>query len=323
MSERSAVSAALPAYARRVACHGGALRRWWLHTMLRLTVKRMKVLDVDVVVLRAHQSALDAKFARIDPEARRTTVDCGGIPAEWIEVPETRTGRVLLYLHGGAFMFRFPSTHAGIVARWCRPLGARTLMVDYRLAPEHPYPAGLDDCHAAYRWLLEQGHDPRQIVLGGDSAGGNLALATLHRIQAAGEPMPACAVLLSPVVDFTMSGRSIIANEKSDPMFALSGLLAMRSLYAVPERFLDPFVSPLFGDFAGFPPLLFQVGAVEVLVDESTRAAARAHAAGVAVELEIWDRMAHVFQAFAALPQSAEAGDSVVRFIRERAGWGP
>jgi monoterpene epsilon-lactone hydrolase len=323
MSDRNPMAAVLPAYTRFVACRGGNLRRWWLHTTLRLTVKRMRVLDANIATLRAQQAVLDTRFARIDAEARRTAVDCAGVPAEWIEVPETRSERVLLYIHGGAFMFRFPSTHAGIIARWCRPLGARSLMVDYRLAPENPYPAALDDCHTAYRWLLEQGHDPRNIVLGGDSAGGNLALATLHRIKAAGEPMPACAVLLSPVVDFTVSGRSIIANERSDPMFAISGLLAMRALYATPERFLDPFVSPLFGDFAGFPPLLFQVGGIEVLVDESTRAAARAHAAGVPVEVEIWDKMAHVFQAFAMLPQAAEATDSVVRFIRERAGWSP
>jgi len=286
-------------------------------------VKRMPVLDVDVAALRAQQAGLDARFARIDPTARRTAVDCGGVTAEWIEVPETRPDRVLLYFHGGAFVFRFPSTHAGIVTRWCRPLGARTLMVDYRLAPEHPYPAAIEDCHAAYRWLLAQGYEPGQIVLGGDSAGGNLALAALHRIKAAGEPMPACAVLLSPVVDFTLSGRSIITNERRDPLFALPGLLALRALYAQPEQFLDPSVSPLFGDFAGFPPLLFQVGGIEVLVDDSTRAAARAHAAGVAVELEIWEGMAHVFHAFATLPQADAAGERIVRFVRERAGWTP
>jgi monoterpene epsilon-lactone hydrolase len=321
MSEPNAVGAVLPPYARRIAHRGGGLRRWWLHAMLRLTVKRMKVLDVDIAALRAHHAGLDARFGRVDPTVRQSPADCRGVRAEWIDVPETRPDRVLLYFHGGAFMFRFPATHASMVARWCRPLAARTLMVDYPLAPEHPYPAAVEDCHAAYRWLLAQGRNANAIVIGGDSAGGNLALATLHRIKAAGEPMPACAVLLSPVVDFTMSGRSIIANESSDPMLSLAGLLAMRALYAPPERFLDPSVSPLFGDFAGFPPLFFQVGGIEALVDESTRAAARAHAAGVAVELEIWDGVPHVFQAFAALPQTAAAAASVVRFVRERAGW--
>jgi epsilon-lactone hydrolase len=323
MNENDAAATVPPPYARRIAHRGGTLRRWWLHTMLRLTAKRMKVVDADIAALRAQQAGFDARFARPDPSTRRTPVDCAGVPAEWIEVPESRPERVLLYLHGGAFMFRFPATHAGLVARWCRPLAARTLMVDYRLAPEHPHPAGADDCFAAYRWLLEAGHDPRSIVIGGDSAGGNLTLATLHRIKAAGLPMPACAVLLSPVVDFTMSSHSIIANAGSDPMFALAGLLAMRALYAPPERFLDPDVSPLFGDFAGFPPLLFVAGAIEALVDESARAAARAHAAGVPVELEIWEDMAHVFQALRSLPQAAVADEHVVRFIGDRAGWTP
>jgi monoterpene epsilon-lactone hydrolase len=314
-------AAALPPYARRIDQPGGALRRWWLHAMLRLTVKRTRVQRADIAALRVRQAAMDARFARIDAATRRTPVTCGAVPAEWIDVPETRPERVLLYFHGGAFMFRFPGVHTGLVARWCRPLAARALMVDYRLAPEHPHPAAVDDCHAAYRWLLAQGQDPRSIALGGDSAGGNLALATLHRIKAAGEPMPACAVLLSPVVDFTLSGESIVANERRDPMFALAGLLAMRRLYAPPERFLDPTVSPLFGDYAGFPPLLFQAGAIEVLADESTRAAAHAAAAGVAVELEIWERMAHVFQALAPLPQAVAADASIVRFVRARAGW--
>jgi monoterpene epsilon-lactone hydrolase len=321
MSPRDATAAPLPPYLRRITHPGGRLRRWWLHATLRLTVKRMQVLDVDLASLRAQQAAMDARFARVDPDARRTPVDCDGVRAEWIEVPETRAERVLLYFHGGAFLFRFPSTHAGMAARWCRPLAARTLMVDYRLAPESPHPAAVEDCHAAYRWLLAQGHDPRGIVLGGDSAGGNLVLATLHRIRSAGEPMPSCAVMLSPVVDFTMSGRSLIVNERHDPMFRLSAMLAMRALYAPPERFLDPTVSPLFGDFSGLPPLLFQVGSIEVLVDESARAAARAHAAGVPVELEIWEGMAHVFQAFASLPQAAAADAAIVRFIRARAGW--
>lgn len=289
--------------------------------MLRMTVKRTPIIDVDFEQLRAQQAGFDARFARIDPQTRRTPVDCGGVAAEWVDVPESRPERVLLYFHGGAFVFRFPALHAGMVSGWCRRLGARALMVDYRLAPEHPFPAAPDDCHAAYRWLLAQGHDPCNIVFGGDSAGGNLVLATLHRIKTAGEPMPSCAVVLSPVVDFTLSSRSIVANVKRDPMFALGALIGLRGFYAQPERFLDPAVSPIFGDFAGFPPLLIQVGDIEVLLDESTRVAARAHAAGVPVELEIWDRMGHVFQAMASLPQAGAAARNIAGFIARRSGW--
>ena len=288
--------------------------------MLRLTAKRMRFLDADIAELRARQAELDQKYGRLDPEARSTPVDCDGVAAEWIDIPGSRPDRVLLYLHGGAFMFRFPRTHPGMCARWCRRLNARALMVDYRLAPEHRFPAAPEDCHRAYRWLLGERTDPKNIVIAGDSAGANLALVTLHRIKMAGEPLPACAAMLSPVVDFTLSSRSLVSNEKRDPIFRLAALIALRELYASPEQFLDPSVSPLYADYAGFPPLLFQVGGIEVLRDEAIRAAERAHAAGVDVELEIWEDMAHVFQAL-ALPQSDAANERIVRFIARHTGW--
>jgi len=312
---------ALPPYVRWVFPERGAWRRRWLNLSLRWMVKRQMLAELDLDRFRATQGAFEARFAFLDADVRRTPVDAGGVAAEWIEAPETRPERVILYLHGGAFVLRFPDTHAGMVGTWCRRLGARALMVDYRLAPEHPFPAGADDCLAAYRWLLAQGHDPRHIVIAGDSAGGNLTLATLHRIKAAGEPMPACAVLLSPFVDFTLSGGSLVANERRDPMFTLRAMASMRGLYAPPERFLDPSVSPLFGDFAGLPPLLIQVGSTEMLLDDALRTGAKAHAAGVPVEVEIWDKLPHVFAVVHSLPQAAAATDSIVRFVGARAGW--
>jgi monoterpene epsilon-lactone hydrolase len=310
----------LPPYARRVDAPGGGWRRWLLHLSLRMTVRRMAIAAADIADLRRLQERLDHRFGGIDPEARRTPVDASGVTAEWIDVPGSRPDRVIFYLHGGAFMLRFPRTHAALVGRWCRALGARALMVDYRLAPEHPFPAAPDDCLAAYRWLLDQGVAPAEVAFGGDSAGGNLALVTLLRARAAGLPMPRCAVLLSPVVDFTLSSRSLLANERLDPMFTLRGMAAMRLQYARPEQFVDPSVSPLFGDFAGLPPLLFQVGEREMLLDESVRAAERADAAGVGVEVTIWERMAHVFQAL-PLAQKAAAADEVTGFIRRHAAW--
>lgn len=312
--------AALPAYARRLAPGGGTLRRHLLHAFLRLTARRMNDRNVTVARMRARQQFFDARFGRLDHDVLRTPVDAGGVPAEWVEASGSRPERVVCYLPGGAFVLRFPRTHAGMVGRWCRALGARALMVHYRLAPEHPFPAAPEDCLAAYRWLLAQGIDPANVVLGGDSAGGNLALVTLQRLRAAGLPAPRCAVLLSPVVDFTLNSRSMIVNAARDPMFTLPGMLTLRRNYAEPQSYTDPAVSPLFGDFAGLPPLLFQAGAIEMLLDESTRAAARAHAAGVAVEFEVWDRMAHVFQAL-PLPQAAAARARIVDFIRRHTGW--
>jgi acetyl esterase/lipase len=251
---------------------------------------------------------------------RHTPLADAGFAAEWIDCAGGCPERVILYLQGGAFMFRWRGVYTAMIARWCKRLKARALMVDYRLAPEYPFPAATNDCHAAYGWLLAQGYDPKNIVLGGDSAGGNLALVTLQRIGGANQPMPACAVLLSAGVDFTLSSRSMVLNEGSDPMFDLSELVMMRGFYAPPERYADPWVSPLFGDFAGLPPLLFQVGSREVLLDESMRAAARANAAGVTVAVEIWKNMGHVFQAM-PLPQAKAALGRIARFVTQHTHW--
>ncbi len=301
---------------------GGALRRWFLHFALRLTARSAKFDAGAIDTFRRRNAAFDRRFGHVDPAVKRSIVDAGGVAAEWIDAPESRSDRVLLYIHGGAFVLRFPNLHAALAGRWCRRLGSRALLVDYRLAPEHPYPAALDDCVRAYRWLLEQGVEPGRIVIAGDSAGGNLALATLHRLKAAGEPLPRCAVLLSPVVDFTLSSPSLFSNAARDPMFTFEKLAALRLLYAAPQQFLDPMVSPLYGDFTGFPPLLFHAGEIEMLRDESTRAAERAHAAGVTVEVDVWRDMAHVFHAL-PLPQVQPAEERIARFVERHAGWTP
>jgi acetyl esterase/lipase len=320
MTQGISPSVPLPPYIERIDAPGGALRRAWLYALLRLTAKRTSYIDANIGALRIEQCKWDARFASIDPAVRRTRVGGSTFAGEWIDCPEARPDRILLYLPGGAFLFRWPGVHTAMIARWCARLKARALMVDYRLAPEHPFPAAPDDCYAAYRGLLAEGHDARNIVLAGDSAGGNLALVTLQRAKGADEPLPACGVLLSAGVDFTLSSRSMVTNENSDPMFDLPDLVALRGFYAPPERYLDPGVSPLFGSFAGLPPLLFQVGGLEVLLDESTRAAARAYAAGVTVEVEIWEHMGHVFQAM-PLPQAGVALERIARFLAGHAGW--
>lgn len=292
-----------------------------VNATLRVTVKRKLDPAAGVDALRAAVARLDRRFAWTEPGMRRTPATVGGVAGEWIEVPGSRADRVVLYLHGGAFVFRFPHTHAGLAARIAARVCARAFLPDYRLAPENPYPAASDDCLAAYRGLLGQGLAARSVALVGDSAGGNLVLGTLQRARAAGEPLPACAAALSAVVDFTMSSESLAANERRDPAFTLAGVLAFRREYADPERFLDPAVSPLYGDWAGLPPLLFQAGSSEMLVDESVRAAARARAAGTEVELEVYDRLPHVFQAMHDLPHSDAALDSLARFVRRHCGW--
>lgn len=278
--------------------------------------------DADITRLRRRYEALDARYFQPDRSVVREAVDCDGVRAEWVGVRESQPDRVLFYLHGGSFAFRFPHAHAAFAARLCRRLGARALIPDYRLAPEHPYPAAPDDCSAAYRWALAQGRRADGIVFLGDSAGGNLALVTLQRARRAGEPLPACAVLLSPAVDCTLESRSIIDNENLDPMLSLPDLLVLRRRYLpTPALYADPDVSPLFADFTGLPPLFLQAGSSEILRDEAVRTAQRAHAAGVDVELELWPQTPHAFQMASFLPEAAQAMERIVRFVLARTGW--
>ncbi|SDU30154.1 Acetyl esterase/lipase [Pseudomonas pohangensis] len=312
----------LPVYVERLKVAGGFWRRLFLQILFRLAAKGNLRLGMNIQKMRRQQEALDVRMTPADFSTRRRAAETDEFQAEWVEAPDLQPQRVILYLHGGAFMFRFPRTHARLAGDWCKALNARALMVDYRLAPEHRWPAGIDDCHAAYRWLLASGIQAENIVLAGDSAGGNLSLALLHRIKAAGEPMPACAVLLSPFVDFTLSSPSLCLNELRDPIFTARGIVAVRSYYAEPEQFLEPGLSPLFGDYRNFPPLLFQASDTEMLRDESLRAAARAHAAGVNVRVELWQgQLPHVFQAFHKLPQTKAAVARILAFIGQHTHW--
>ncbi len=306
----------------RVIGGRGSWRTRALNALLRLASSTPLRKDTDFAALRRRYEALDAKHFPFDRRASREAVSCNGVAAEWISVPESRPGRTLLYLHGGSFAFRFPNAYAAFAVRLCRRLGARALIPDYRLAPEHPFPAAPDDCHAAYRWLLDSGVDPRSVVLAGDSAGGNLALVTLQRARAQGLALPACAVLLSPGVDCTFTSESFVDNEKRDAMLCLSNLLVLRGLYVPsPQWYTHPEVSPLFADFHGFPPLFLQAGMSELLRDEATRAAHKAHQAGVDVELELWPETPHVFQLAPFLPEATQALDQIVKFIVARTGW--
>ncbi|MGQ0621938.1 MAG: alpha/beta hydrolase [Panacagrimonas sp.] len=309
-----------PVYEHLVQPRGGWLARLWVNLLLRVLVKWTGGLRINIGELRQRQLDFGRRLARLPPGVRRESENCDGVPAEWLIPQDAVDERVLLYVHGGAFVARSPDLHTTMVAPWCRELRTRALLVDYRLAPEHPYPAGLDDVYRAYRWLLARGHLATQIALAGDSAGGNLVLALLHRLKAAGEPLPSCAVLLSPFVDFTLSSPSIVSESRRDPLFTTVFALAIRGLYAPPERLLDSGVSPLYADFRGLPPLLVQVGSTEMLLDDSRRTATRAHEAGVDVCLEVWDRMPHVFQALPMLPQAHEAGRRIVDFIAKKSG---
>lgn len=295
----------------------------WLDLLLRLVVKHRVAPDVDLPALRRRYEMLDFAAFGVSCDIKRTPVDAGGVRAEWLEVPQSQPERVLLYFHGGGFTLRLPKLYARFTARVARTLGARVLLVDYRLAPEHPFPAGVDDCLSVYRWLVAQGVAAHNVVMAGDSAGANLALVTLLGAKASGLPLPACAFVISPPVDLTMSSPSFVDNERSDAVFRLATLKLLRGRYVGCDRLLDPLVSPLSGDLAGLPPLLVQAGTREMLRDDALRFAKRAQSEGVNAEIEMWRGMQHCFQIVSFIPESGRAIDSIRRFVSRHAGWSP
>ncbi|MDC0662673.1 alpha/beta hydrolase [Marinobacter sp. SS21] len=292
-----------------------------LNLLLRVSVKWRHGLEVDVSSVRDQVAKLDRQAPKQLPDIKRLKADADGVSGEWLVPDNHHENRVVLYLHGGAFVASSPNVHATMLAPWCQTLGARALMVDYRLSPEHRFPAASDDCFVAYKWLLEQGIEPRNIVIAGDSAGGNLVLSTLLRLKTEQVALPGCAVLLSPFLDFTLSGRSALTNARKDPIFTSAFAIGVRNHYAPAELHSDPRVSPLLGDFEGLPPMLFQVGSTEMLLDDSVRAANKASDAKVPVQLEIWEDLPHVFQTIDALPQAKVAAQRICQFIEQHTGW--
>ena len=241
--------------------------------------------------------------------------------ADWLTPESGPTERVILHFPGGAFLTRFVRAERLLLARLCRSANARGRLVFYRLAPEHPYPAGLDDCLEAYQQLLELDVAPEHIIISGMSAGGCLALALLLRLRDQNLPLPAGAVLMSPAADLTEESDtgSRIENAPFDAVLSLERGDDIRRLYlgGQVELVNHPYVSPVLGDFSGLPPLLFQVGSKEILLDDSQRCAERARAAGVRAEVEVWDRVPHGWQALSFAPESGRAIDRLADFIRE------
>ncbi len=254
------------------------------------------------------------RFARLPKDLDYQPVRANGVPAEWITAPGADSGAVL-YLHGGAYVLGSVRTCREFVSRLARATKMRALTLDYRLAPEHPFPAALEDATSAYRWLLGQGFDPAQIIIAGDSAGGGLTLATLVALRDAGEALPAGAVCISPWMDLALTGASIRDKAKADPILGRVSLDMYAGYYAGERELSFPLISPLYADLTGLPPLLIQVGTDEILLDDATRCAENARKVGVDVTLEIWDEMFHVFQLVPFLPETTKAVGRIAEFV--------
>ncbi len=254
----------------------------------------------------------------ISNDVEMKTVEVDGIRAEWQIVPSARRDRVLMYLHGGGFIMGSPNTHRLLTVALGEATETSVLSVDYRLAPEHPYPASLEDCTAAYNWLVSTGIEPKNIVIAGDSAGGNLTLATLIKLRDSGIPLPAAAVCLSPPTDMVRD-ESFFENAETDPILADVGLFWWIHAYLAGADPSDPLVSPVRAVLRGLPSLLIQVSTSEMLYSGSKRFAERAKAADVAVTLETWNDMPHVWHAFGLhqLPESKEAISRIGEFVKK------
>jgi epsilon-lactone hydrolase len=285
---------------------------------------------VDVLRARPPEAELSIEESRAEFEVvashfqpaedvRCEPVDAGGVPGEWISTPESVHERVIYYLHGGGYTSGSINTHREMVSRLSRAAGARALLIDYRLAPEHPFPAAVEDATTAYRWLLATGVEPDRVVIAGDSAGGGLTVATLVALRDAGDPLPAAGVCLSPWVDMEGIGESMTAKAQADPMVQRKELLEGAQAFLAGADPRTPLAAPLYADLTGLPPLLIHVGTAETLLDDSTRLAERAKAASVDVLLEPWDDMIHVWHFFASmLPEGQQAIDRIGEFIRQR-----
>ncbi|HEV3424998.1 MAG TPA: alpha/beta hydrolase [Paraburkholderia sp.] len=230
----------------------------------------------------------------------------------------TRGTPTILYMHGGGYYFCSPRSHRSLVFGLATRAGAPAFSLDYRLAPEHRFPAALDDAMTAYRYLIAGGTPAGSIVIAGDSAGGGLALATLVALRDAGDPLPAGGLLFSPWTDLAASGASIRTNDGVDPMFSGSAVGRAARVYLGDAPANHPYASPVYADLQGLPPLFIQAGSTEVLLDDSRRVAENALAAGVAVELQVWPKMPHVWQIFAPfIPEARRALDGAAGFVRE------
>jgi acetyl esterase/lipase len=270
--------------------------------------------------LRADMQRLAESFY-ISPDVQVAETRLAGRPALELLAPGAERGRALLYLHGGAYVAGSPRTHGELAARISRATGMRAVSLDYRLAPEHPFPAAIEDAVAACRALREQGTAPRRMVIAGDSAGGGLALATLLALRDAGDPLPAAAVLLSPWVDLEGTGESVRALAARDPIANVKLITLGRTLYLNGADPRHPLAAPLHADLAGLPPLLIQVGTREVLLDDSRRLATKARAAGCDVTLEEFPEMIHVWQIFAPiLEEGQRAIEKIGEWVRGRMG---
>jgi monoterpene epsilon-lactone hydrolase len=290
-------------------------------TILSFWLKRQRFFGEDKIDPQRLRARIEQSTGRWKPHRNVQIVAVGAssVPAEWLIPQGAPQDRALLYIHGGAWFMGSTRTHRAFVSKLAYASRIRALSINYRLAPEHPFPAGLDDCVAAYEWLLQSGISAGRTVMAGDSAGGNLTLALLIALRDAGNSLPAGAVALSPATDLAFSGESHKTRAHLDPFFSNIGSNTILEDYYTNHDPRHPLISPLYADLRGLPPLLIHVGDHETLLDDAVRFGDRAVASGVEAKTVVWAGMFHVFQMFAPiLPEARRANAQIAAFIRSR-----
>lgn len=276
--------------------------------------------DADIAELRQRFAATFQRFSPPPADAKFQAAQLGPAKGEWVTVDRSSPERVILYFHGGGFITGSPQTHRSLVARLCDHGFAKAFSVAYRLAPEYLFPAGLRDGVDAYRALLQKGVEPSSIVLAGDDAGGGIAFAALLAIRNGQMPLPAACLAMSPWVDLTLAGGSVLANYKTDGSLSWELLFLTARQYLKKQSPADPYASPIYASFRDFPPIMVHAGSQEILKDDASRIGDKAAEANVPISVEIYDGMQHLFQGNAELQEAKVSMQRFGQFIRQRAG---
>lgn len=295
-----------------------SIRAVLMNFVIRRTVKpQLPDKAADVKVFREQMASAGNLMAKAPAGVSFEACQVNQVSCEWVSPEQASTSAVLLYFHGGGYVMGDAVGHRNLSWRLARASGMRVLMVNYRLAPETPFPAALEDATAVFEWLLSQGYAADEIVIGGDSAGGGLALATLLNLKNLGTDLPAAAILISPWVDLTLSGKSYIGNGAVDPMLTRSALVAWAECYLSGREATAPLASPLFADLNDLPPMLVHVGSTEILNSDSERLVDKVIELGGSAALKVWPKMVHVFHLFAGrIPEADQAINELGDYCR-------
>lgn len=297
-----------------------SFKGYFLEKIIKYTVKRSAKKGMGkqgIEELRQMLNRTGEKLGRLPEKLHVEKVEAEGMYMEWLIPEEADREKVILYFHGGGYGFCSAATHRPLAARIGAAAGVKVLLPEYRLAPEHPFPAAIEDAVRVYRWLLREGYQTSDIIFAGDSAGGGLSLACALVLKEQSEPLPAGLICLSPWVDLTSSGESYQNNEKLDPYLNPEDVQKAAIMYAGGESLDHPLISPVFADLTGLPPLFIQVGSHEILQSDSELLYAHAKLAGVDAALKVWDDMWHVWQISGDfLPEAKQAINEIGTFAK-------